>query len=320
MKTFESWRKICRSDEFLFVLEKFSSPNQVDRSNAIGKQVEQWSTSNPNRPINSSPIESNETTTQRRFVVDFVSRSIGNRNFFCAATRSAVNVSNSQRSASKRRPTSRLLSFDVPFVSRSTKFVASISYRLSHWACFVRCQIDDLDDFLLVRRIEEFHNEKGTLECRACTSNDRAVAHCSTCFDYLCLKCCQAHQYMKCFEQHQVRYLKERDEKDLSSANNKADELEQIRSNFDKLHRSVDEQRSLCLSTLDQKLTDLHKIYQENKEKIESVHRSLQKIIDDVQVRFCARSLLARTNSSIFSVRPIFCLSCPMFNVKKKCI
>ena len=67
-----------------------------------------------------------------------------------------------------------------------------------------------MDDFVLIGEIEEYEISHGTIECRACTSNDRAVAHCSTCLAYLCLKCCQAHQYMKCFEQHQVRDLSQR--------------------------------------------------------------------------------------------------------------
>ncbi|CAF1130092.1 unnamed protein product [Rotaria sordida] len=67
------------------------------------------------------------------------------------------------------------------------------------------------DNYILIDEIEEFDLKTGRIECRACTSNEKGVAHRSTCSSYLCGKCCQPHQYMKCFEQHHVRRLSQTD-------------------------------------------------------------------------------------------------------------
>jgi tripartite motif-containing protein 2/3 len=64
-----------------------------------------------------------------------------------------------------------------------------------------------LDDCIRVRALERRALRHGSVFCTACTSGDRAVGHCSSCTSYLCAQCCQAHQYMKCFEQHRVRLL-----------------------------------------------------------------------------------------------------------------
>jgi len=66
-----------------------------------------------------------------------------------------------------------------------------------------------VDDYVLIREMEEYSIRNRSIKYRACTWNDIGVAHCSTCSSYLCSKSCQTHQYMKCFEQHHVRRLSE---------------------------------------------------------------------------------------------------------------
>ncbi len=74
-----------------------------------------------------------------------------------------------------------------------------------------------VDNYTLIREIEEFALKTGTIEYRACTSNEKGVTHYSTYSSYLCGKCCQAHQYMKCFEHHHVRHLLQTDNEQQNS-------------------------------------------------------------------------------------------------------
>jgi len=48
-----------------------------------------------------------------------------------------------------------------------------------------------------------------TVVCTSCKSEDAAVARCADCANFLCPNCNQAHQVMRCFENHHVRTLEE---------------------------------------------------------------------------------------------------------------
>ncbi|CAF1516989.1 unnamed protein product, partial [Adineta ricciae] len=174
-----------------------------------------------------------------------------------------------------------------------------------------------IDNYVLIREMEEFALKNGSIECRACTSNDVGVAHCSTCSSYLCAKCCQAHQYMKCFEQHQVRRLSQISTDEQNStrkcsihSNNEVkffcttcsiplcdqclishpspqhdvhkNQFEQIYADFtDKFHQ-VDEQRSNALAQSDHQLTSLQQIYEKTKSQIDLAYEQYQQILNQV--------------------------------------
>ena len=40
--------------------------------------------------------------------------------------------------------------------------------------------------------------------CTSCKANEKAVARCSDCANFLCPNCVTAHKYMRCFENHKV--------------------------------------------------------------------------------------------------------------------
>jgi hypothetical protein len=182
-----------------------------------------------------------------------------------------------------------------------------------------------VDNYLLIREIEEFALKNGTIECRACTSNDVGVAHCSTCSSYLCAKCCQAHQYMKCFEQHHVRQLSQIDHDEQNSTKKCSTHLkheikffcttcsqplcdqclsthptpqhdihknqfEQIRSDFNEKLDQVDQIRSNALANLDHQLTSLQHDYDKTKTQIDSAHAQYQQALNQVY-KECLSSL-----------------------------
>ncbi|CAF3529628.1 unnamed protein product [Adineta steineri] len=174
-----------------------------------------------------------------------------------------------------------------------------------------------VDNYMLIHEIEEFALKNGTIECRACTSNDIGVAHCSTCSSYLCSKCCQAHQYMKCFEQHHVRRLSQisNDEQNstrkcLIHSKNEIkffcttcsmplcdqcltlhqppqhdvhkNQFEQIRSDFNEKLEQIDQLRSNALANLDHQLTSLQHDYDKTKTQIDLAHQQYQQALNQV--------------------------------------
>lgn len=46
--------------------------------------------------------------------------------------------------------------------------------------------------------------EPGMLACTSCKSKDNAISRCNNCANFLCASCDNAHQYMRCFENHEV--------------------------------------------------------------------------------------------------------------------
>ncbi|CAF1188236.1 unnamed protein product [Rotaria sp. Silwood1] len=174
-----------------------------------------------------------------------------------------------------------------------------------------------VDNYLLNHEIENLALKKGSIECRACTSNDIGVAHCSTCSSYLCSKCCQAHQYMKCFEQHHVRRLSQIDNDEhisnnLCKSHDKYDliyycrtcsislceqclllhpttthdieknRFELIRQDLNDKINHIDQIRSNALAYLDHQLTSLQHDYDKAKTQIDQTHQLYQQVLNDV--------------------------------------
>jgi tripartite motif-containing protein 2/3 len=196
----------------------------------------------------------------------------------------------------------------------------------NHIQCPTCQQITDVstinslvDNYILIREMEEFALKNGSIECRACTSNDIGVAHCSTCSSYLCAKCCQAHQYMKCFEQHHVRRLSQIPDDEQNSTRKCSlhskneikyfcttcsiplcdqcllshpspqhdvhkNQFEQIRSDFKENFEQIDQLRSNALTYLDHRLTSLQQIYEKTKTQIDSAHQQYQQVLNQVYV------------------------------------
>ena len=159
---------------------------------------------------------------------------------------------------------------------------------------------------MLIHEIEEHCLKTGKIECRACTSNEKGVAHCSSCSSYLCEKCCQAHQYMKCFEHHHVRRLSQTDSEQQPEENSNVvqttdlekNEMEQIRNEFKEKFNQIDEKRSNALANLDHQLTSHQHDFDQTKTDIDTAHQQYQQTLNQVYVR---------TNHSIQSV-PFFLL------------
>jgi hypothetical protein len=173
-----------------------------------------------------------------------------------------------------------------------------------------------VDNYILIRQIEEFSLKNGRIECRACTSNDKGVAHCSTCSSYLCGKCCQAHQYMKCFEQHHVRRLSQSEENSIDKClihsnqlikffcktcsqnfceecfifhptpqhDIQKNEYEQIKEDFNNKLNEIDQIRLNALANLDHQLTSLQHDYDKTKTQIDLSHTQYQQALNQVYV------------------------------------
>lgn len=73
-------------------------------------------------------------------------------------------------------------------------------------------------DFAALNYLENVENleEESPVACNGCRTKDaHAVAHCYDCDNYLCGNCVKAHQYMHCFEGHQLINLKEEVKRDF---------------------------------------------------------------------------------------------------------
>lgn len=165
---------------------------------------------------------------------------------------------------------------------------------------------------MLIHEIEEYSLKKGTIECRACTSNEKGVAYCSTCLSYLCGKCCQAHQYMKCFEHHNVRNLSNEtttttttviinDKENHDNNNNKLEkqEIEEMKKDLNEKLNKIDKQRLNSLSNLDSELTSHQHDYDKTRIEIDLAHTKYQQILNQVYVN---RNLLFYIFKLIFEI------------------
>lgn len=140
-----------------------------------------------------------------------------------------------------------------------------------------------IDNYLLIHEIEEHCLKTGKIECRACTSNEKGVAHCSSCSSYLCEKCCQAHQYMKCFEHHHVRRLSQTDSDEINHSI--PIDVEQLRDEFKDKFNQLDEKRSNALANLDHQLTSHQHDFDQTRTNIDSAHQQYQQALNQVYVR-----------------------------------
>ena len=75
-----------------------------------------------------------------------------------------------------------------------------------------------LSDYALSNILENSGGEGSPLSCTGCKTKDtHAVSYCYDCANYLCCNCVMAHQYMHCFEGHQVVNLKEQAKEDFKT-------------------------------------------------------------------------------------------------------
>lgn len=75
-----------------------------------------------------------------------------------------------------------------------------------------------LSDYALSNVLENSGGEGSPLSCTGCKTKDtHAVARCYDCANYLCGNCVMAHQYMHCFEGHQVVNLKDQAKEDFKT-------------------------------------------------------------------------------------------------------
>lgn len=75
-----------------------------------------------------------------------------------------------------------------------------------------------LSDYAITNVLETSALEDSPLSCTGCKTKDtHAVARCYDCANYLCGNCVMAHQYMHCFEGHDVVNLKEANKDDFKT-------------------------------------------------------------------------------------------------------
>jgi hypothetical protein len=60
------------------------------------------------------------------------------------------------------------------------------------------------DDYVMQNQLDMLSIERMQLDCTSCKTEEKAVARCADCAQFLCPNCVQAHQYMRCFENHKV--------------------------------------------------------------------------------------------------------------------
>ena len=65
--------------------------------------------------------------------------------------------------------------------------------------------IDNLqDDYIMHNMLDMIAIEQKLLECTSCKTEQKAVARCADCAQFLCPNCVSAHLFMRCFENHCV--------------------------------------------------------------------------------------------------------------------
>ena len=142
-------------------------------------------------------------------------------------------------------------------------------------------------DDVLIREIECYSLSKGSIECGSCLSRDLSVAHCSTCSSYLCAKCSQAHEYMKCFEQHQVRHLN----KDSPSSSPRENPTDTFRHEFVGRVSQIGEMRRQALANVDHQLTSLQNEFEKSKTNIDGAYEQYQQILKEIHVSLSLLSM-----------------------------
>ncbi|KAI5739680.1 hypothetical protein M8J77_022099 [Diaphorina citri] len=64
-------------------------------------------------------------------------------------------------------------------------------------------------DFMINNALDLKSIHDDQVVCTACVTKEKAVARCKDCAQFLCTNCTTAHQFMKCFDNHNVIFLKE---------------------------------------------------------------------------------------------------------------
>lgn len=60
-------------------------------------------------------------------------------------------------------------------------------------------------DVVMMNAMDMFDINASRILCTSCKAEEKAVARCSDCANFLCSNCVTAHKYMRCFENHKVR-------------------------------------------------------------------------------------------------------------------
>jgi len=60
-------------------------------------------------------------------------------------------------------------------------------------------------DVVMMNSMDMFDINASRILCTSCKAEEKAVARCSDCANFLCSNCVTAHKYMRCFENHKVR-------------------------------------------------------------------------------------------------------------------
>lgn len=60
------------------------------------------------------------------------------------------------------------------------------------------------DDYVMNNILDMIAIDERMLDCTSCKTEEKAVARCSDCAEFLCPNCVSAHQFMRCFENHVV--------------------------------------------------------------------------------------------------------------------
>jgi hypothetical protein len=99
------------------------------------------------------------------------------------------------------------------------------------------------DDYIMQNMLDMIAIQENILDCTSCKTEEKAVARCADCAQFLCPNCVSAHQYMRCFENHRVvnfEEIKQTYEKNLlnlESTNQTDDETAQKRLSNESLRR-----------------------------------------------------------------------------------
>jgi tripartite motif-containing protein 2/3 len=116
---------------------------------------------------------------------------------FCKPCLNALNIKNSG-DASPSPPKSIM----CPTCEQETAFVHISNSNLKG--------VDTLDDdYVMQNQLDMMDIEEMSLDCTSCKTKEKAVARCADCAQFLCTNCVQAHQFMRCFESHNVVYFED---------------------------------------------------------------------------------------------------------------
>lgn len=64
-------------------------------------------------------------------------------------------------------------------------------------------------DYVITNILDLNAVEPGSLACTSCKSKENAMSRCNDCANFLCASCDNAHNFMRCFENHKVVLLEE---------------------------------------------------------------------------------------------------------------